>query len=182
AEPAAVAREPLGGDVEGLVPADLDPAPVATDQRRRDPVARVDEAGPEASLDAEHAEARAVRRHVVGHHREFFREKGAPPPSRLPREHANRDAAANATVRARRLDGARDLGWRFFRPQRAGRARRHALAARGAHGRSYGAVAEDADLRRVAAPEQRDRPDLLDVVARDRAAAAEDARLAVEDE
>src|SRR2546426_5842095 len=39
---------------------------------------------------------------------------------------------------------------------------------------------EDADPRRVGAAEKRDRADLLDLVARDRATPAEDARLAVE--
>src|SRR2546426_12579750 len=41
---------------------------------------------------------------------------------------------------------------------------------------------EDADPRRVGAAEKRDRADLLDLVARDRATPAEDARLAVEHE
>src|SRR5213594_3597999 len=48
------------------------------------------------------------------------------------------------------LDAARGLGRRLFRPQRARRARRHALAARGADRRGHRAVAEDADLGRVA--------------------------------
>src|SRR2546428_13562520 len=107
---------------------------------------------------------------------------GAPPPSRLPCEHAERDSAADAAVRAGGVDVTLDLGGRLLGSERAGRARRHALAARGAHRRGHGAVAEDADLRRVATPQERNRPDLLDVVARDRATAAQDARLAVEDE
>src|SRR5439155_20347650 len=94
--------------------------------------------------------------------------------------HVHADAAADPTIRAGGLDVARDLGRRLFRPQRARRARRHALAARGADRRGHGAVAEDADLRRMASAQERDRPDLLDVVTRDGAAAAEDARLAVE--
>ena len=77
---------------------------------------------------------------------------------------------------------ARDLSGRLLRPQGARRTGRHALAARGADRRRHRAVAEDAHLRRVASAQERDRPDLLDVVARDRAAPAQDARLTVEDE
>src|SRR2546427_4987368 len=134
AEASVALREPLGRSVQRLVPADLDPVPVAADHRARDPVARVDEARAEAPLDAQHAEARLVRRHVVGHHGEV-----------AVVAHVHADAAADPTVRARRLDASRDLGGHLFWPPRARPARRHTLAARGADRRGYRAVAEDTD-------------------------------------
>src|SRR5207244_11534259 len=88
----------------------------------------------------------------------------------------------HAAVGAGGRDGAGDLARRLLRPQRARRTRGHALAARRAHRGGHRPVAEDADLGRVAATEERDGPDLLDLVARDGAAAAEDAGVAVEHE
>ena len=170
-EPAMMAREPIGGEVERLVPRGLAPAAVDLHERRRDAIARVDEPGPEAALHAQRAQARAVGGSVVGHDREST--IGAD---------VHADPAAHATIGARGLDAPVDRRRRLLRPERARRTRRHALAARRADRRRHGAIAEHADLHRVAAPEHRDRADLLDVVAGDRAAAAEDARLAVQDE
>ena len=171
AEAAAVLREAVGGGVERLVPARLVPAAVALDHRSGDPVARVDETGGEASLHAEHAEARGVPGRIVGHQREA-----------AVVAHLQLDPAAHAAVGAGGRDRPGDLARRFLGPQRARRARGHALAARRAHRRGHRPVAEDADLGGVAAAQERDGPDLLDVVARDGAAAAEDAGVAVEDE
>src|SRR6185503_15713667 len=60
AEAPAVAREPLRGRVEGLVPRDRVPPALALDHRPDDAVTRVDEAGGEAALDAEHPLARLI--------------------------------------------------------------------------------------------------------------------------
>ena len=184
AEPAAMLRQPLGGGVQRLVPAHPNPAALPPDHRVGDPVAGVDEARPEPSLDAEGAEARRVRRDVVRHEREpvVGLEQGARPPARLPRDDIDHEAAADAAVGAGRLHAAGDRRRRLLRRERPRRARRHALAARGADRRGQQVVAEDADLRRVTAPEERDGADLLNLVARDRAASAEDARLPVEHE
>src|SRR5207253_9527516 len=99
AEAAAVRAETVGGGVERLVPGRLVPAAVALDHGPRDPVARVDEAGGEAALHAEHAEARAVRGRVVGHQRQLSVVA-----------HLELDPAAHAAVRAGGRDGAGDLG------------------------------------------------------------------------
>src|SRR2546426_9752092 len=149
-----------------------------------DPVARGAEARPEPALHAEGAETRLVRRDVVRHQREpvVCLEMGAPPLARLARDDIDHEAAADAAVGAGRLHAARDPRRRVLRGERPRRTRRHALAARGTHRGGQRAVAEDADLGRVTAAEERDRADLLDLVARDRAAPAEDARLAVEHE
>ena len=108
--------------------------------RRGDAVARVDEAGAEAPLDAEGAEARTVPWRVVRHHGE---------PAVVP--DLERDAAAHAAVRARGLNRARDRGRRFFRSERARRTRGDALAARGADGGRHQAVARHAHPHVVAA-------------------------------
>ena len=167
----AVAREPGRGGVEGLVPGDRLPAAVPPDHRADDAVLRVEEARPEPALHAEHALARAVRRHVVGHH-------GEPPvvPHRVD------DAAAHAAVGAGGLDAPLDPGRRLLRAKGAGGAGGDALAAGRADRRRHEAVAEDADPLGVPPAHEADRPDPLDVVARRRAAPAEDAGLAVEDE
>src|SRR5439155_830874 len=154
-----------------LVPARLVPAAVALDHRSGDPVGRVDETGGEASLHAEHAEARAVPGRIVGHQREA-----------AVVAHLQLDPAAHAAVGAGGRDRPGDLARRFLGRRHARRGRGHALAARRAHRRGHRPVAEDADLGGVAAAQKRDGPDLLDVVARDGAAAAEDAGVAVEDE
>src|SRR6185369_9329971 len=67
AEAPDIAREAVGGGVQGLVPADFVPAVTTFDHGRDDTVARVDEAGAEAALHAEHPAARQVLRGVVGH-------------------------------------------------------------------------------------------------------------------
>src|SRR5918992_988184 len=87
--PSAVAGQALGGDLQGLVPAGLAPAPLSLHQRGPDAVARVDETGPEPALDAQHAEARRVGRHIACHHRQ---------PRVLP--HPQGDPAAHAAIRA----------------------------------------------------------------------------------
>src|SRR5882724_1702212 len=196
AEATAVRGETVGGGVECLVPGRLVPAAIALDHGLRDPVVRMDEAGGEAALHAEHAEARAIRGRVVGHQRQppTFLTEGETPlglptfltegetPLGLPLAHPQHDAAAHAAVGAGGRDGAGDLARRVLGPQRARRARGDALAARRAHRRGHGPVAEDADLGGVAPPEERDGADLLNVVAGDGAAPAEDAGVAVEDE
>ena len=126
---------------------------------------------PKRPLHAEHALARAVRRHVVGHHRE---------PPVVP--HRVDDAAAHAAVGAGGLDAPLDPGRRLLGTKGAGGAGGDALAAGRADRRRHEAVAEDADALGVAPAHEADRADPLDVVARRRAAPAEDAGLAVEDE
>src|SRR5256712_3202612 len=106
----------------------------------------------------------------------------SPPLARLARDDIDHEAAADAAVGAGRLHAAGDPRRRVLRGERPRRTRRHALAGRGAHRGGQRAVAEDADLGRVTAAEEGDRADLLDLVAGDRAAPAEDARLAVEHE
>ena len=170
AEPATLAGEPGGGRLERLLPPDLVPAALAPDERARDPVAGVDEAGAEAALDAEHPLAREVRGDVVGHEGQA----AVGPNGEL-------EAAPDAAVRARRLDRRRHRDRCLLRPERAGRAGRDALAAGGADRRGHRPVADDADPHRVGAAEKRDGADPLDVAARDGAAAAEDAGLAVQD-
>src|SRR5439155_24353760 len=56
-EPLPMAREAIGRRLERLLPGHLDPAAVAPDHRVGDPIARVEKACPEPSLDAERAEA-----------------------------------------------------------------------------------------------------------------------------
>ena len=166
-----MAGEAIGRRLEGLVPAHGDQAPTALDHRTGDAIARVDEPRAEAALDAQHAEARAVCRDVIGHDRQ----------SRVGAD-GDGDATADAAVGTRRLHDPLDLRGRFLRAKGAGRTRGHALTARGAHRRGHRAVAEHADLHRMAPPQQRDRADLLVVVAGHRAAAAEDAGVAVQHE
>src|SRR5207249_9390890 len=93
AEPAALAGEPGGGRLERLLPPDLVPPAPVPEQRARDPVAGVDEAGAAAALDAEHPLARGGPGDVVGHEGQ-----AAVGP------HGEREAAPDAAVRARRLD------------------------------------------------------------------------------
>ena len=109
--------------------------------------------------------------HVVGHDRE---------PPVVP--HRVHDAAAHAAVGTGGLDPPLDTGRRLLRAERAGRAGGDALAAGRADGGRHEAVAEDADPLGVAAAEEADRADPLDVVAGGRAPPAEDACLAVEHE
>src|SRR5437773_1609301 len=139
-----MAREPIGGEVERLVPRGLAPAAVDLHERRRDAIARVDEPGPEAALHAQRAQARAVGGSVVGHDREST--IGAD---------VHADPAAHATIGARGLDAPVDRRRRLLRPERARRTRRHALAARRADRRRHGAIAGHADLHPVAAPQPR---------------------------
>src|SRR5882724_9497110 len=171
AEAATVAREAVGGGVQRLVPRDRKPLAVTLDQRRGDAIARVDEAGAEAALDAEGAQAREIPRHVVRHHRE-----PAVPPD------LERDAAADAAVRAGRLDFARDGSRGLLRPQCARGAGGDALAAGGAYGGRHEAVARDPHPHVVATADQRDGADQLDVIAGRGAATAEYAGLAIEHE
>ena len=135
AEAAAVAGQAVRRCRRGPRPSTTScQAAVALDHRRGDPVARVDEAGAEAALHAEHALARGL----AGTSSAMTR-------AGRPRGRAEVDAAAHAAVGARRLAVAR-VGVRWFlRAERAGRARRDALAARGADRRGHEAVAGHAD-------------------------------------
>ena len=128
AEAPAVAREPLGGRVERLVPRDRVPLrPSRLTIGADDAVARVDEAGAEAALDAEHA---------LGSTRWRGRRRPSRPAGWSSRT-SSVDAAADAAVRAGGLDPPHDRRRRLLGPERAGRARGHALAARGAHRRRH---------------------------------------------
>src|SRR4051794_28277745 len=105
-----MSRQTLGGDVERLLPAHRHEATVTLYHRLGDPIVRMDEAGAEPTFHAQHAEARAITRDVVGHDGQ----------ARV-LAHRDRDAAADAAVGTRGLHAALDLGRRLLGTERAGR-------------------------------------------------------------
>ncbi len=152
-------------EVERFVPRRRFELAVAPDQRPGQPVGVMHERRAEAAFHAEHALARRVRRLV---------EHADDPVARVDLQC---DAASDAAIRTRARDLPRDgRGRRRLRQNRPGRTHRHALPARRADRVGDRLVRKRRDSRVAPAARDRDRADVLHVLAGVHAAPAEDTR------